>query len=126
QAVTHRLAEAAAAISESADAAMSGAENANRIAEASNQALRGIGELAQRLSDTSNELAAAMSRDTTSTQDVAGALTAATRQNERIVESLDGLAHDIAEIRAGFGEIAGRTATQARTLNGLLEQQSAI
>lgn len=126
QAVTHRLAEAAAAISESADAAMSGADNANRIAEASNQALRGIGELAQRLSDTSAELASAMSRDTTSTQDVAGALTATARQNERIVESLDGLANDIAEIRAGFGELANRTATQARTLNGLLEQQSAI
>jgi methyl-accepting chemotaxis protein len=126
QAVTHRLAEAAAAISESADAAMSGAENANRIAEASNQALRGIGELAQRLSDTSQELATAMSRDTTSTQDIASALTATARQNERIVESLNALATDIGEIRAGFGDLANRTAAQARTLNGLLEQQTGI
>jgi methyl-accepting chemotaxis protein len=126
QAVTHRLAEAAAAISESADAAMHGAENANRIAEAGNQALRGIGELAQRLSDTSQELTAAMSRDTTSTQDVAGALTGTARQNERIVEALTALAGDIGEIRAGFGDLANRTAAQARTLNALLEQQAGI
>jgi hypothetical protein len=126
QAVTHRLAEAAAAISESADAAMAGAENANRISEAGNQALRGIGELAQRLADTSTELTTAMSRDTTSTQDVAGALMTTTRQNERIAEALAALATDIGEIRTGFGEMANRTAAQARTLNGLLEQQSGI
>lgn len=126
QAVTHRLAEAAAAISESADAAMSGAENANRIAEAGNQALRGIGELAQRLAETSQELTAAMSRDTTSTQEVAGSLATTARQNERIVETLNALAGDIGEIRAGFADMANRTAAQARTLTGLLEQQSGI
>lgn len=126
QAVTHRLAEAAAAISESADAAMNGAENANRIAEASNQALRGIGDLAQRLADTSKELTDAMARDTSSTQDVSGALIATTRQNERIVESLNALATDIGEIRAGFGDLANRTAGQARALSGMLEQQAGL
>jgi hypothetical protein len=126
QAVTHRLAEAAAAISESADAAMTGAENANHIAEAGNQALRGIGELAQRLADTSAELTSAMSRDTTSAENVAGSLATTAHQNERIVESLNALAGDIGEIRAGFADLANRTAAQGRTLTALLEQQATI
>jgi chromosome segregation ATPase len=126
QAVTHRLAEAAAAISESADAAVTGAENANRISEAANQALRGIGELAQRLADTSEELHAALSRDTSSTQSVATSLAASAKQNERIVESLASLASEVAEIRDGFADMASRTATQTRVLNQLLEQQGGI
>jgi hypothetical protein len=126
QAVTHRLAEAAAAISESADAAVSGADNANRIAEAANQALRGIGELAQRLVDTSEELTGALSRDSSSTQDFASTIAATTQQNQRIAEALGSLTTDISDIRATFGELASRTASQTRSLNQLLEQQSEL
>ena len=126
QAVTHRLAEAAAAISESADAAVAGADNANRITESANQALRGIGELAQRLSDTSDELATALSRDTSSTQDFASSIATTTQQNGRIAESLSTLTSDIGDIRSAFGELATRTASQTRALNQLLEQQAEV
>ena len=126
QAVTHRLAEAAAAISESADAAVSGADNANRIAEAANQALRGIGELAQRLVDTSEELTGALSRDSSSTQDFASTIAATTQQNQRIGEALASLTTDISDIRGTFSELASRTATQTRSLTQLLEQQGEL
>lgn len=126
QAVTHRLAEAAAAISESADAAVAGADTANRITDAANQALRGIGELAQRLSDTSEELSQALTRDSTSTQDFAASIAHTTQQNQRIAESLAALTHDIAEIRSAFGELASRAGAQARSINQLLEQQAGL
>jgi hypothetical protein len=126
QAVTHRLAEAAAAISESADAAVTGADNAARVADAANQAIRGIGELAQRLADTSDELNRTLSRDTSSTREVSDAIAANTRQSERIAESLGSLATEIAAIQAGFTEMASRTAGQTRALNQLLEQQGGL
>lgn len=126
QAVTHRLAEAASAISESADAAVAGADTANRITEAANQALRGIGELAQRLSDTSDEVTRALTRDTSATQDFASSIAQTTMQNQRITESLAALAHDIAEIRSAFDDLAARTGAQARSINQLLEQQAGL
>ncbi len=126
QAVTHRLAEAAAAISDSADAAVTGADNAGRIADAANQALRGIGELAQRLSDTSDGLSTALARDVSTTHDVASALAATTRQNERIAEAVGSLAADITEIRDGFNDLANRIATQSRALHQILEQQAGV
>lgn len=126
QAVTHRLAEAAAAISESADSAVAGADNANRITEAANQALRGIGELTQRLSDTSADLTSALTRDSSATQDFASSIAHTTQQNQRIAEALSSLTNDISEIRAAFGDLANRTGSQARSINQLLEQQAGL
>ena len=126
QAVTHRLAEAAAAISESADAAISGTDNATRVTESANQALRGIGELAQRLADTSNELSSAIARDTSASHDFASSIAATTQQNAHIAESMANLTHDIGEIRAAFADLGTRTANQTRALNQLLEQQAGL
>ncbi|HEV2127415.1 MAG TPA: hypothetical protein VGR22_02220 [Thermomicrobiales bacterium] len=126
QAVTHRLAEAASAISESADTAATSADNANRLAEAANQALRGIGELAQRVVDTSDELTRAMNRDTSSGEEVAASITRTTQQNQQVADTLAGLASDIEAIRSAFGDLANRSATQVRALNQLLDQQGSI
>jgi ABC-type transporter Mla subunit MlaD len=126
QAVTHRLAEAAAAISESADAAATGADNANRLAEVANQTLRGIGELAQRVADTSDELARATNRDHSSAQELGASVARTTEQNQQIADALSGLTQDIDAIRSAFGDLANRSATQARTLNQLIELQGGI
>lgn len=126
QAVTHRLAEAASAISESADAAVSGVDNASRITESANQALRGIGELAQRLVDTSDQLSGALTRERESSDTFASSIATTTRQNAEIAETLAGLADDLGATRTAFADLANRSATQTRALNQILEQQAGI
>lgn len=126
QAVTHRLADAASAISESADAAVSGVDNATRITDSANQALRGIGELAQRLVDTSDQLSGALTRERSSSDEFASSMAGATRQNREVADTLAGVATDIAESRVAFAELANRSASQVRSLNQILEQQASL
>jgi len=126
QAVTHRLAEAAAAIAGSADSAVAGADHAAQVGDAAHEALRGMGELAQRLVETNKQLTDAMNREQGSTDSFGSAITAASRQNTTITERLSELTREISEMRDTFTDLADRTASQTRALAKMLEQQSTI
>lgn len=126
QAVTHRLAEAATAIAESADSAVSGADRAAQISDAAHQALRSMGELAQRLVDANKHLTDAMNREQQSTDAFGSSVASAARQNSAITEHLSSLTSEIGGMRETFEELANRSAAQNRALNQMLEQQSSV
>ncbi len=126
QAVTHRLAEAATAIATSADNAVSGADHAAQISDGAHQALRGMGDLAQRLVDTNNQLAEAMKSEHASTDAFSSGIAAASRQNTAITEHLSGLTSEVSGMRDTFTDLANRTASQTRALTQMLERQSGV
>lgn len=126
QAVTHRLADAATAIATSADSAVSGADHAAQVSDAAHQALRGMGDLAQRLVESNKHLTEAMSREHQSTDTFSSAIAGASRQNTAITEQLSGLTGEISGMRDTFTDLANRTASQTRALTQMLEQQSTI
>lgn len=126
QVLTKQIATAAEALAEAADKGMAGADAAAQAARVATEAVRGIGAIAHDLASSQTRIEKA----------VAGEAEA----NNRLAEAMRGNAGGVAasartlgEIEAGlgglrdeFGRYATGAASQAQTLNGLLDQQASV
>lgn len=126
QVLTRQIATAAEALADAADKGMAGADAAAQAARVATEAVRGIGAIAHDLANSQTRIekavvgeAEANTRLAEAMRGNAGGMAASTRTLSEIESGLGGL-------RDEFGRYATGAASQAQTLNGLLDQQASV
>lgn len=124
QAVNRQIAQAAARLAETADTAISGAENASQAGRLALDAVRGISAIAQDISSSQARVDKALSAQQEANAALAEALRAGTTGTEAAADRLAGIGGGLARLQENFDSISAVQAQQISALNSLLSQQA--
>jgi len=126
QALTRSIASAADALAEAADKGITGAEAAAQAARVATEAVRGIGAIAQELAAGQTRVERAVAEEAEANTKLADALRGNAGGMAASARALGEIEGGLGGLRDELGRLASGTTGQAKTLNGLLEQQAAI
>lgn len=124
--VVRQLADAAAALAESADKSLAGAEAAAQAGRVSTEAVRGIAELSASLAASQSRLEHALANETESNARLVDSLRTGMNGVGASTKSLVEIAHGLATVKDEFSRISDLSQEQSITLSRLLTEQSAI
>jgi len=126
QSVMRQLAMAANSLSETAEKTISGADAAAQASRAAADAVRGIGQLAQQISDSQSRVEQSLSGETESNRRFAEALQASTSNSQTTAETLGTLNTGLGRLRDEFDRLGVQTGQHANAFNQLLAQQTEL
>lgn len=126
QAVSRHMSTAANQLSETAEKAITGAENAAQAGRVAVDAVRGISQIAREISDSQARVDQALTSQAESTGTLAESLRASTAGSQSTARSLTDIGTALVKLRDEFERLGSQSTQQVATLNGLLTQQSEI
>lgn len=126
QAVNRQLSLAASNLAETADKAITGAEQAAQAGRIAGDAVRGLGEIAQRIAESQERVDQLMVGDMEASGRLAEALRANSMGADSTTRALNDMGQGLNRIRAEFERIGAQTGQHAASLNALLGQQAEI
>jgi len=126
QAVNRQLSLAASNLAETADKAITGAEQAAQAGRIASDAVRGLGEIAQRIAESQERVDQLVVGDMEASGRLAEALRANSVGAESTTRALNDVGQGLNRIRAEFERMGVQTGQHANTLNALLAQQAEI
>lgn len=126
QAVSRHMSTAANQLSETAEKAITGAENAAQAGRVAVDAVHGISQIAREISDSQARVDQALSSQTDSTSTLAESLRASTAGSQSTARSLTDIGTALVKLRDEFERLGSQSTQQASALNGLLAQQADI
>jgi len=126
QAVNRQLSLAASNLAETADKAITGAEQAAQAGRIASDAVRGLGEIAQRIAESQERVDQLVVGDMEASGRLAEALRASSSGSESTTRALNDVGQGLNRIRAEFERMGIQTGQHANSLNALLGQQAEI
>ena len=126
QAVNRQLAQAANNLSETADKAISGADHAAQAGRIAGDAVRGLGQIAQKIAESQERIDQLVMGDMDATGRLSEALLASSSGSENTTRALNDVGQGLSRIRAEFERLGTQTGQHASTLNTVLTQQAEI
>lgn len=126
QAVNRQLSLAASNLAETADKAITGAEQAAQAGRIASDAVRGLGDIAQRIAKSQERVDQLVVGDMEASGRLADALRASSSGSEATTRALNDIGQGLNRIRAEFERLGVQTGQHANTLNALLSQQAEI
>jgi hypothetical protein len=124
--LTKQLATAAEALVEAADKGIAGADAAAQASRVATEAVRGIGAIAHDLAGSQTRVERAVAEEAESNSRLADSLRSNAGGISASARALGEIESGLGGLRDELGRLAAGTASQAQTLNGLLEQQASI
>lgn len=124
QAVNRQIAQAAARLAETADTAITGAENAAQAGRVALDAVRGISAIAQDISASQARVDRALTAQQEANTALAEALRSGTTGAENTARQLAGIGTGLARLQDHFDTIGSTQLQQITALNSLLAQQA--
>jgi predicted nucleic acid-binding Zn-ribbon protein len=126
QAVNRQLSQAARNLSETADKAITGADQAAQAGRIASEAVRSLASIAQEIAQGQERVDQLVSGDMEANGILADALRANASSTENSTRSLNDIAAGFNRIRAEFERLNTQTGQHAGTLSALLAQQADI
>ncbi len=126
QAVNRQLSLAASNLAETADKAITGAEQAAQAGRIAGDAVRGLGQIAQQIAESQERVDQLEAGDMEATGRLADALRLNSTGAESTTRALNDVGQGLNRIRAEFERMGVQTGQHATTLNSLLGQQAEI
>ncbi len=126
QAVNRQLSLAASNLAETADKAITGAEQAAQAGRIAGDAVRGLGEIASRIAASQERVDQLVMGDMEANGRLADALRASSNGSESTTRALNDVGQGLNRIRAEFERMGVQTGQHANSLNALLAQQAEI
>ena len=126
QAVNRQLAQAANNLAETADKAITGADQAAQAGRIASDAVRGLGQIAQKIAESQERIDQLVMGDMDATGRLSEALLASTTGSENTTRALNDVGQGLSRIRAEFERLGTQTGQHASTLNNVLTQQAEI
>lgn len=124
QAVNRQIAQAASRLAETADKAITGAENAAQAGRVALDAVRGISAIAEDISASQARVDKALSAQQDANSALAEALRAGTSGAEATAQNLAQIGSGLARLHDNFDTIGAVQTQQINALNALLAQQA--
>ncbi len=126
QAVNRQLSQAARNLSETADKAITGADQAAQAGRIASEAVRSLASIAQEIAEGQERVDQLVSGDMDANSLLAEALRANAASTENTTRSLNDIGAGFNRIRTEFERLSAQTGQHAGTLSSLLAQQSDI
>lgn len=126
QAVSRHMSTAANQLSETAEKAITGAENAAQAGRVAVDAVRGISQIAHDIADSQARVDQALTTQADSTGTLAESLQASTAGSQSTARSLTDIGNALVKLRDEFERLGTQGTQQVTALNGLLSQQAEI
>jgi hypothetical protein len=126
QAVNRQLAQAANNLAETADKAISGADQAAQAGRIAGDAVRGLGQIAQKIAESQERIDQLVMGDMDATGRLSEALLASSSGSENTTRALNDVGQGLSRIRTEFERLGAQTGQHASTLNNVLTQQAEI
>jgi len=126
QAVNRQISLAASNLAETADKAITGAEQAAQAGRIAADAVRGLGQIAQKIAESQERVDQLVVGDMEASGRLAEALQASSTGAESTTRALNDVGQGLARIRSEFERLGTQTGQHATTLNTLLAQQADI
>jgi methyl-accepting chemotaxis protein len=126
QAVNRQIAMAASNLAETADKAMSGAEQAAQAGRIASEAVHGLGQIARQIAESQERVDQLVAGDMEASGRLADALNTNATGAESTTRALNDVGQGLSRIRAEFDRISSLTGQHAATLGAFLESQSEI
>lgn len=126
QAVNRQIAMAANNLAETADKALTGAEQAAQAGRIASEAVRGLGQIAQQIADSQERVDRLITGDLEANGRLADALHTNADSSVSATRAMNDIGQGLARIRTEFERIGAQTGQHAGQLNALLEAQASI
>ncbi len=126
QAVSRQIAQAASVLAETGDKAISGAEQAAQAGRIASDAVRGLGQIAQKLAESQERIDQLVAGDMGATNRLSDALLANSTGADNSTRALNDVGMALSRIHKEFERIGTQTGQHAAALSTVLAQQTEI